>query len=324
MKNIDKNPAWMNRILVVGVIILLLGLVFTPSINANTKQSEFVEFTIETCGLNSDKQTVELIQQEADEVKEIINLIRERLKNTESRKESEEIYKEAVMKLDKYNLLGGLSVKQAQRLVTVGYGNSRIIKVLEKLYRNNQKLNDNKSNYLCLIAGRATYISCLGLVQTVLTTFFAALSFLAFFVYSIFPKAPGWFFTLFTMLMVMSALNPIPYINPFAIGYSLGLGLRLDFPLCDEIAFGCLGNANAQFLPSEGFIISYGQKGNIRWSGKFWGQGEYLPSLYNPAWGSSPIGITGFTGLKIILEPNNGDTFFFGSALKVHIGDEFP
>jgi hypothetical protein len=319
-----RNPAFLYKTLVFGIVLLFLGLAFPPSINANIEENEFVLFTTEICGLNSDKQTVKLTQQEADEVKEILNLISERLNNTVSREESENIFKEAVLKLDEYDLLGALSVKQAQRLVTGDFRNSRVIKVLENFYSKNQMINDNKSNYLCLIAGRATYISCSGLIQTALTTFFHALSFLAFFIYSIFPKAPGWFFTLFTILMVICALSPIPYINPLAIGYSLGLGLRLDFPLCDDIPFESMGNSNAQFLPSEGFITSYGQKGNIIWLGKFWGQGDYLPSLYSPMWGSSPVGITGFTGLKIILDSSNGDTFFFGSALKVHIGDDFP
>jgi len=36
----------------------------------------------------------------------------------ETRGEAEAIFKEAVVELDKYGLLGGLSVRQVQRLVT--------------------------------------------------------------------------------------------------------------------------------------------------------------------------------------------------------------
>lgn len=139
--------------LTVAVIILFIGLAIQPSINANTKQSEFVEITTKVYGLNGGKHTVKLTQQEADEVKEIFNSIREKLNNTESKEESEEIFKEAVVELDRYGLLGGLSVKQAQKLVIGGYQNSRAGKFLEKIGNRYEYMSDNNSNALCLIAG---------------------------------------------------------------------------------------------------------------------------------------------------------------------------
>ena len=42
---------------------------------------------------------------------------------------------EAVVELDKYGLLGGLSIKQAQRLVTGGYQYPFYSRVLNRLYK---------------------------------------------------------------------------------------------------------------------------------------------------------------------------------------------
>ncbi|UCD14586.1 MAG: hypothetical protein JSW60_03985, partial [Thermoplasmatales archaeon] len=112
----------MKKYLSVAVILLFIGVAFAPSINANISK-EMIEFTTEVCGLNGGKQTVKLTQEEADEVGSLFDSIRERLNETETREETEEVFKEAVVELDKYGLLGGLSVKHAQRLVTGGYKN---------------------------------------------------------------------------------------------------------------------------------------------------------------------------------------------------------
>jgi len=106
--------------LVVTVILLFIGLAFAPSINANVSKtsidSELVEITTEICGLNGGKHTVSLSKEDADEVDRLFDSIKEKLDKVETREESEEIFKEAVVELDKYGLLGGLSVKQAQRI----------------------------------------------------------------------------------------------------------------------------------------------------------------------------------------------------------------
>jgi len=324
----NKTPDLLYRFLVVGVIILFVSVGIQPafaSVQIKDISKDYVDIKIDVCGLPWIKSDIlKLPKEQAVEIEDYFDFISKQFEQVKSREEAKAILNDIVLELDEYGLLGGLTVRLAQRLVTGNFENSWIIKVLENLYDKDKSFNRNNSDHLCLVAGRATYTSCLGLGQTTLTAFFGALAFLAFFAYCTFPKAPGWFFVLFSILMATCAVIPISYINTFAIGYFLGFGLRLDYPLSNNIPFEYKENSQSNFYPSEGFINSYSQEGNISWSGKFWGQGNYIPSLYNPAWGSSPIGITGFTGLKIILKPGNGDTFFFGSALKVHIGDEFP
>jgi hypothetical protein len=326
-ENMSKNPV-LYKSLVVGVIVLFIGIGVHPaiaSVQIEDTSKNYIDIKIEICGLPWIKPyIVKLPKEKAVEIENYFDYINKQFEQVKTREEAKTILSDIVLELDEYGLLCGLSAKQAQRLVTGNYENSRITKALDKIYNKNQMSNNNNSNYLCLVEGRATYTACSGLVQTALTAFFGAIAFLTFFLYSILPNAPGYFFVLFSILMLSSALNPFPYINPFAIGYSLGFGLRLDYPERNIMPLGYKANAQSQYYPSEGFINSYGLKGNVNWSGEFWGQGNYMPSLYNPAWGSSPVGISGFTGIKIILEPDNGNTSFFGSAIKVHIGDECP
>jgi hypothetical protein len=325
---------------VVGVIVLFLGVAIAPSINANLSKasidSELVEITTEICGLNGGKHTVSLSKEDAEEVDRLFNSIKERLDNVVTREDTVEIFNEAVVELDKYGLLGGLSVKQAQRLVTGGYQNRRVMKALEKLYSRNQELYDNNSNLLCLVAGRTTYTSCFGFVESVLWTILYSS---VWFVESLFDFLYNFIWILYDefnikacllllnllddllisfwgamfMLELFIWVNPVSSICPLPIGYLLGLGLIIRYP-----------QGVPELIPSEGFINSYGLNGNKQWSGKFWGQGTYIPSHLFPLWGGSPVGVAGFTGIKIILELENGNTSFLGSALWLKLGPKRP
>ena len=111
----------MKKLLAVGVIVLFLGLAIAPSINANISKasidSELVEITTEVCGINGGKHTVSLSKEDAEEVDLLFKSIRAQLNNAESREKVVEIFKKAIIELDKYGLLDGLSGKQLQRLV---------------------------------------------------------------------------------------------------------------------------------------------------------------------------------------------------------------
>lgn len=140
----------MKKALTFTVILLFLGVAFAPSINANVTQNELVEFDVEFCGLGK-KHTVKLTQQEADEVEQLFDDIEQRLSEVETREETIEIFKEAIVELDKYGLLGGLSIRHAQRLIISPYQSFRDNKFIQ-MKVNAEKLDDNE-NYCCLIAG---------------------------------------------------------------------------------------------------------------------------------------------------------------------------
>lgn len=141
--------------LVVIVILLFIGVAFTPSINANVNKDELVELEVELCGLNK-KNIVKLTQEQADEVDFIFDEIRIKLDGIESREGAEEIFKDVIVELDKYSLLGELSIKQAQNLVTDKYKDKTGFELLKKLHSKNQGLRYDNDNQLCLIAGQTS------------------------------------------------------------------------------------------------------------------------------------------------------------------------
>ena len=152
----------MKKLLAVGVIVLFLGLAIAPSINANISkasiESELVEISTEICGINGvTPNTVSLSKEDAGEVEKLIDDIERRLDNVETRKEAEEILKKAVVGLDTYGLLGGLSVKQSQRLISGKHQNLIKLNLLERASKK-QFLNfAENENVDCLIAGKTAY-----------------------------------------------------------------------------------------------------------------------------------------------------------------------
>lgn len=204
-----------------------------------SENKDLVKFTTEVCGLNGDRQTVKLTQQEANEVEALFDLIRNKLNNTESREEAEEIFKDAVVELDKYGLLGGLSVKQAQRLVTGGYKTPRISRFIDRI---SDKIPvDNNSNILCIISGEAEYPG---------------------------PVCPSVFviFNLFKLL-------PWP-----SILLALLLSCRLIIDFFVPFSFGALSimgsydSYDGNYTPSYGYIETFGLNGKKVWDGNLYGQ----------------------------------------------------
>jgi len=139
-----------NKDLAFAIILLFIGIAFAPSVNANAVKEDFVEFDVEFCGLNK-KHTARLTQQEADEVELLFDEIHQQLENVESRAEAEEIFKEAVVELDKYGLLGGLSIRQAQKLIIGNKLGDYILRETEDRY--SYLIN---MNIFCFIAGSLT------------------------------------------------------------------------------------------------------------------------------------------------------------------------
>ena len=148
----------MNRIMkesvVFAVVLLFFGVAVAPGTNGaigqETPEEEYVEYTTEVCGLSGLKpQTIRFTKQQADEVEQLFDSIKSRLNNATSKEEAVVIFKEAVVEIDKYELLGRLSLRWVQRLVTGGYDNPR----LEESFGKTSTGLRVKRNFCCLLAG---------------------------------------------------------------------------------------------------------------------------------------------------------------------------
>lgn len=108
----------LKKILVICVIFLFLGVGIHPAF-AGERSNEFVEITTEI--YRQDRvtpHTVYLTREDAEKVKELMEDFQEKLNKIELEDEVFELFNETIIELDKYGLIGGLSVTQAQKLST--------------------------------------------------------------------------------------------------------------------------------------------------------------------------------------------------------------
>jgi hypothetical protein len=147
-----------TKLLTLSIVVLFLGLAVAPSLQADTSNEvldgELVEVTTEFSGLDGNT-TVMLTQEQVQEVDQLFDTIKEQMNNAETKEEIVEIFREAVVELDKYGLLGELSVKQVQKLV-IGHQNPTVIDFLEKL---NPTPCDENENIFCLTVGKVGNIT---------------------------------------------------------------------------------------------------------------------------------------------------------------------
>jgi len=290
-----------QKVLSISVIILFIGIAVAPSINANfSKEMNLVEFTIELCGLKNGKETVKLTQGEAEKVESLFISVRDRLNSIDTREQSEKIFKDAVVELDKFGLLGSLSLKQAQRLIVSTHKAPIINRILERTHNKNSISLDENENLFCLITGKTTYTTCF---QNPVSTFFLQF---AMFLYNLELEKLGSWFLLFWILSSIFV-----YDNPMAILLKIGLGIYE------------YGDSNR--IPASGWIITLGMNGKKNWNNTFFGQLPHtlgIPLLIQHG-GVSYSAIIGYTGIK--LQSSDGLGFYFlGSAIFVKIGSEPP
>ena len=292
-----NNP--IKKGVVVAVILLFIGLAFAPSINANvSKESELVEFTTEVCGIDGvQPNTVSLSKEDALEVEQLIDDIERRLDEVETREEAVEIFNEAVVELDKYGLLGRLSVKQAQRLITGGQKDSSAMELMEKIHRRFRGISNSNENMFCLIIGETNETYFEGRVALFLERLYLFAMFLGpfWFLYLIIW---GWFFG------VWSQKIPISLVNRINLGY-VDDEFEVDFV----------------YYYSYGWVTSIGMNGLKSYDGIMRGD---LP-LDGASYMSGPItirehypAVAGFTGIKLFKSDTEG-TLYIGFALWVKI-----
>jgi len=162
----------MKKILTISVILLFIGIAISPSINASVVMDDLVEFDVEYCGL-SKNYTVQLTQQEADEVELLFDDIEQKLSKIETREETEVLFKELLVGLDKYGLLGDFSVEQTYCLITGKFVQStKIWSQINDIFPN---YISSKYNFLALVYGHSEW----GLFQSpvsILVTIFGLLA----------------------------------------------------------------------------------------------------------------------------------------------------
>ena len=144
------------EIIVFGIILLFVGLSVSPGLNNNIVKASYknniVELKIQTCGIEGyDEKIVEISREKCKNLENYLDSFQERLNQTKTREEAIQVYKDAIIELDKYGLLPiGMSVETVQKLVTESQLDPNVEKLMELLKKSPLDLGLN--NVLCLLA----------------------------------------------------------------------------------------------------------------------------------------------------------------------------
>jgi len=298
---------------IIAVAIIVLSS-FSSVVGKVSSDDDLVEIDVEFCGLGK-KHTVQLTQQEADEVELLFADIQSQLENVETREEAEVIFKEAVVELDKYGLLGEMSIREVQRLVTGGLMNPKFVELIENMYRGNRGIFPG--NFMCLVAGSTT------------NSWFVDIFTLVYFGIGVVS------YLLFAPIFLFLQLLPEEMIERFYDTFSnfvnivefLIIFLPLLYSMQKPVNIGGIITFGYSWVelsntipvyhrPSEGWVSTIGLGGIKLWNGKFYGHLGSIP-IINKYY----IGATGFTGLKLY---NSDGINFIGYARHVKLNDNHP
>jgi len=227
------------------------------------------------------------------------------LNQTTTREEAVPIFKDAVVELNKYGLLPkGMSVEKAQKIMT----HSKKLAALTN--QDNLSINHTQIyNLFCSVTGSATECGIASFLS-------AAIEYPIYNLvknYYVPPYIPPIGLYFLYAIWILSSLpfllrNTIPLVSTM-LGF---------FGMFSLLTFGTSVQTNhgSYFYPSRGWIDTIGPYGKRNLSGYFYGFVD-IPVLN--AFGTRHTGVSGFTGLKILLLDQQ--SFFLGTAIWVNVGN---
>jgi hypothetical protein len=258
--------------------------------------------TSQACGIKGfGNTTVKLTKQQYQNLEQYLVDFRARLNKTTTREEALPLFKEAVVELNKYGLLPkGMSVKNAQKIVTLEYIPYRVRQFMTELMKKSPCFYDKNLSILCLIYGQAGY------PEMKITRL-------------LFPISQYFYEKLF--LILWNYWYNSPNINPIIalllIPIVLIVYLFVYFSGITEYYF--MRNpvhilSTIKIADTGGIVQSQGINGVRLWQGRL--TGVALGSPLSEIFGYP--GVIGFTGIGFSAPDI---TFFMGAALmaKIHV-----
>ncbi|MBE3121500.1 MAG: hypothetical protein IMZ58_04740 [Thermoplasmata archaeon] len=244
------------------------------------------------------------------EVEKIFNDLKLKLDTVTTKKEALAIFKEAVVELNKYGLLPkGMSVKQAQRLITGSFLKSELLKPFQ---RNNE---NNSGNENCLVIGITNNIYFRPYPALVMDI----------------PILYNLVFN--SSLRNITWILALPYLfrllQPFKFGSYAYVGGRTKL-----VEQGNITEDN--IYSSSGWVWTIGSNGFKKWNGAFYGglyckttvishDNDSVFEFWDPVGIVGFIGIDFFSGTSFIINPYNGiPQFYIGFAREVNFTYSCP
>jgi len=288
----------MKKLLNIGMILLFLGIAVSNSI-AVEQDEEFVDIELQICGLNRyDKKTFTLSKTDSGNLDELFDELRVRLANTNSREEFRNELKWAIRELDELDLLGGMSIDEAEELVL----NSD--ESLTHLSESDigDKINGSYSNSNCQVVGKILGSSCFDVMYIPIKSLFESIYALLylFITLGIFEDEVMLFWQFITDIRNNMAFNV----------------------LYGKIFIGSHGRDPFWGRPytsySSGWMNTYGDNGHVNFSGSFIGTlGTSIFTIPRGAgYSTKHIGVVGFSGLY--LDSSSGSNYI-GRAREIGV-----
>jgi len=305
------TPSIIRKITVVEILILFILVTIVSSINVESiiAEDDLVTMTTQACSLTGDTRfTIQLKKQQLKELQTVFDDLQNRLSTATSSEETQRIFKDTIIKLDRYNLLPEeMSVEQAQRLVSY---HQRTPPLFQRLPQNiqTQTAAGTIQNSFCSVAGNTTNTHLAKLAKRTALRLYYIIDFNT-------GNAPlnKMATALFIVFNEIAKINQkILQQNGFHLGVCIYFGNYHYAPYPDWLS------------PAQGWISTDGVNGKQNITGSFWGQtmtGGWQPQVdwyMNYTW----RGCLGFTGL--ILYTGNDTAYYLGSALSVNVGPNRP
>jgi hypothetical protein len=235
-------------------------------------------------------------QTQYSQAMKILNTAKIKLDAVNTKQEALAVVKEIIVELNDHGLLPkGMSIRQAQRLITIGFLKSELVQPFQSNYEN------NSGNTNCLVIGIAN------------GTYFRPYPALVMDIPFLYNLAFN------SSLRNITQFLALPYVirtaQPLKLGPYAYVGSR--FKLVEH------GNTTEDLIQSSsGWVWTIGSNGSKKWNGTFYGGlfTKYKKIVYNnytsaETW--DPVGIRGFVGINFF----NFITSFGGNRLpSIYIG----
>lgn len=237
-----------------------------------------------------------------DETEKIFNDLKLKLDKVTTKQEALALIKEVIVELNECGLLPkGMSVRQAQRLVTTGFLKSGLLKSYQRINEN------NTGNYNCLVVGIAN------------ETFFRPFPALIFDIPII--NYLVWESNLSDILNPLAFFYALRSLQPFKFGPYAYVGVR----------YKLIENGNVTYditHTSSGWVWTLGLNGVKKWNGTYYGglytkYKKFVNNNYSSFEIWDPVGIRGFVGINFFNFISFGSqsklpSFYIGFAREVN------
>ena len=302
------------------MVLLTVSVAFIPAVTRPTvrasNEDNFSDFSIEVVGIQNDcKKTIHLTPTQEVQLREYLQDFQKNINKSTSLQETKDLYYDALFYFDTLKLLpAGITPELLF---------SQICRKIREPSLTLVGSNSTVRNYCCLTSGELNKMHCSN-------HFIYLLEYPFNFLGKVYEKLQIWAKNSHSIILKILLGIPSSLIYRISVPFMFFLCLAELFTTGSKIALLQDFGAGEYYYdvqshyredPSSGNIQTFGLTGQSNNSGTFFGALPRLPIVYG--FGTSPLGVAGFTGIKIVKGSWPWHFFFLGSAFAIEL-DPYP